>query len=75
MPGFSDSATVRGKYGALATTLAGKPTARQRGGIVLLTSEFAPMTAPSPIFEPARTNTRHESETLLPISIGLKSTG
>ena len=33
------------------------------------------MTAPSPILVPGRTNTLQDSETLLPISIGWKSTG
>ena len=69
---FSDNSL--GNSGDLLTTLAGKPTARQRGGIVPWTTECAPITAPSPILVLGSTKTPQAKETLLPISIGSKST-
>jgi len=46
---FSPSECCFGKTGALPTIRAGKPTARELGGIVPETTEFAPTIAPSPI--------------------------
>src|SRR2546425_5494891 len=56
----------RGKSGAARITRAGNPTARQFGGMVPDTTEFAPMTVPSPIVVPGITETRQGSHTLLP---------
>ena len=55
-----------GKSGAERITLAGEPTARLFGGMLPATSEFAPITVPSPIVLPGMTNTRHGSHTPLP---------
>src|SRR2546426_5669882 len=60
----------RGKSGADRITRAGNPTARQFGGMVPDTTEFAPMTVPSPIVVPGITDTRHGSHTLLPSVTG-----
>src|SRR3989475_8662755 len=60
----------RGNSGADRITRAGNPTARQFGGIAPDTTEFAPMTVPSPIVVPGITETRQGSHTLLPSVTG-----
>src|SRR2546426_6391780 len=64
------SLSRRGKSGAARITRAGNPTARQFGGMVPDTTEFAPMTVPSPIVVPGITETRQGSHTLLPSVTG-----
>src|SRR5438445_11216351 len=56
----------RGNSGADRITRAGNPTARQFGGIAPDTTEFAPMSVPSPIVVPGITESRQGSHTLLP---------
>src|SRR2546425_11254128 len=65
----------RGNSGADRITRAGNPTARQFGGIAPDTTEFAPMTVPSPIVVPGITETRQGSHTLLPSVTGSYDTG
>src|SRR5438128_8624199 len=65
----------RANSGADRITRAGNPTARQFGGMVPDTTEFAPMTVPSPIVVPGITDTRHGSHTLLPSVTGSYDTG
>src|SRR2546422_10338649 len=65
----------RGNSGADRITRAGNPTARQFGGIAPDTTEFAPMTVPSPIVVPGITETRQGSHTLLPSLTGSDDTG
>ena len=49
-------------------TTAGEPTAIEKGGILPLTTEFAPIMEPRPMLEPARTDTDSPSQTLSPIN-------
>src|SRR3989454_11855431 len=65
----------RGNSGADRITRAGNPTARQFGGIAPDTTEFAPMTVPSPIVVPGITETRQGSHTLLPSVTGSDDNG
>src|SRR2546426_10755517 len=65
----------RGNSGADRITRAGNPTARQFGGIAPDTTEFAPMTVPSPIVVPGITETRQGSHTLLPSVTGSYENG
>src|SRR3989449_6601132 len=69
------SLSRRGNSGADRITRAGNPTARQFGGMVPDTTEFAPMTVPSPIVVPGLTETRQGSHTLLPSVTGSYDTG
>ena len=59
-----------GNSGAERITFAGDPTAKLFGGMDPDTSEFAPITVPSPIVLPGITNTRQGSHTLLPSVTG-----
>lgn len=52
-------------------TRAGVPAAKVCGGISLMTTLPAPMTAPSPIVTPPQTVTDDASQTSLPIVMGL----
>ena len=50
-------------------TFAGTPTATEYGSMLLVTTEFAPITAPSPMVTPDKTHTWLPIQTLLPIRI------
>ena len=50
-------------------TFAGAPTAMALDGISLVTTEFAPITAPSPMLTPGKTFTCAPTQTPLPIDI------
>ena len=51
-------------------TLAGRPAANTPAGMSFVTTEFAPITDPSPMVTPGITQTFRQSQTLFPITTG-----